>query len=256
MNRFASLITTAAIAGSLFAAAATAQAASALYLVPISDLNATYAPGASVQFAALVDIGIGSFTSVTVQTAVAYTSSQFGSAKPTARYDATPDANNPGSPFWSLNTLPFYNPTASVMGGSTVLAFQPVSSHTAVKDKSGQRIAIPTGTYTVATFTFPISPTIAGNAATVYLPTPFGFTNSALSADGAYQTGVGPMLKIAGKDSQNVTLYDSLAFPNGDGKYSSLSFKVAASVPEPGSVALLFSLASVGIGVLRKRRNR
>ena len=77
MKRFASFLT-AALAGSLVSAAPVAQADSTMYLVPISDINATYAPGAKVTFAAVIGLGTGAFGSFTVPAAVAYLTTALG----------------------------------------------------------------------------------------------------------------------------------------------------------------------------------
>ena len=233
MKRFASFLT-AALAGSLVSAAPVAGADSMMYLVPISDLNATYAPGATVQFAAVLDLGVSAFGSFSVPTTVAYATTQFGSAKPTFKYDATEDPIEPGTgnPLWNLTTPTVFATTASTINGAKVLTIQASVGHAATPTADHlSTLAVPAGTYTIATFTFPISAVSGLTAATVYLPTAFGYSNSANTADGAYQIGVGPLQAIRCKDVLGNALLEPLTFPNTGGKHSSLTFKVSVVLP-------------------------
>ena len=253
MKRFASL-TTAALVGCLISAETNAKADSTMYLVPISDLSATYAPGSSVQCAAVLDLGVGNLGFLSLPTAVAYLPAQFGSDFPTVAPNQTEDPTQPGKgiPFWG-HPLSSYNTTATRINGAVLDTIQESISHVATNDGKGHTVAIPAGTYTIATFTFPISPDITGNTATVYLPTPFGYDISANTADGYYINAVGPQFSFFSKNTLGLAEFEPLAFPNADGKYNALTFKIAA-VPEPGSIALLLGIGTVGIGVLRKRR--
>ena len=225
MKRFASFTTIAALAGSLVGAGNVAQANSAIYLVPISDLNATYAPGATVQFATYIDLGISAFGSFSVPGAVAYVTTQF--SKPLASsavYDTTEDPTQPGSgaPLWGLNSSVAFTTTASSIGTAKVQTIQPTNGHPAVPSADGtSTLVVPAGTYKLATFTFKIASTVSGNA-TVYLPTPAGYSNSANATDGAYQAGVGPLNLINGKDIKGNAISDTLTFS----KANSLTFKV------------------------------
>ena len=225
MKRIASLLSAAALAGSLVAAPDSAKADSALYLVPISDLNATYAPGATVQFAAVLDLGGSAFSAFSVPAAVAYIASEVGAAKPTAAYDLTADPLRPSIPFWSLTAPIYYATTASFLNGAKVQTIQPTAGHAAVSSGTGL-FTVPSGTYTIATFSFPISSTNASGSATVSLPTPFGYTNSGFTADGGYLTGTGPTLTIKGSDVNGDPISDPLTFPNSGAKHSSLTFNV------------------------------
>ena len=227
MKRFASLITAAALAGSLISVAPVAQADSTMYLVPISDINASYTPGAIVKFAAVIDLGNSSFAAFSVPTAVAYFPTEFGAAKPTAIYDASGDPTNPGNPLWNLTTPVYYSTSASAINGAKVLTIQPTVGHDTVSGANGP-LPVAVGTYTIATFAFPIAPTTTGKAI-VWLPTPFGYSSSAFTTDGGYTPGVGPSLSIKGKDIKGALLSDPLTFPDTGGKRRSLTFNVTHS---------------------------
>ena len=229
MKRNASFATAAALVGSLVGTATQAQ--STLCLVPISDLNKTYAAGSTVKFAAVLYLGTDKFVSFTVPAAVAYLSTEFGSARPTVT--AVTQAVDPNSVF-DLATPPAYSTTASKVGGATLYAIQPTLGHSPMLSADGvTALTVPAGTYTIATFSFPIQPTITGNTATVYLPTPFGFSNSASSADGAFQNGVGPTLTLVGKvkNASGNFFSEPLTFPNDATHFNSLTFKVAGGIP-------------------------
>ena len=228
MKRFASLITAAALAGSLVAAGSAARAASDIYLIPISDINATYSPGATVKFAAVVDLGSSSFAAISVPTAIAYITSEFGTAKPTAIYDASGDPTSPGSPLWNLTAPIYYSTTASAINGAKVLTIQPTVGHSATVGPT-RLLPVPAGTYTIATFAFPIALTNVSGSATVSLPTPLGYSNSAFTTDGGYTPGVGPSFTIKGSDVNGVPLSDPLTFPDTGGKHRSLTFNVTHS---------------------------
>ncbi len=258
MNRFVSLVTAAVLAGSLLGSEGQVKADSTLYLVPISDLNATYAPGSSVQFAAVCDLGVRAidWASTSAPTAIAYTTAQFGVNQPTAVYDTSEDQANPGALFWDAMTPIVYHTTASKVNGATVQTIFVDPGHFRRFGTNGDLNAkIFAGVHTIATFTFPISPTIKDSVATVYLPTPYGFSNSSNSTDGFYINGRGPALTLYGVDVQDNRFSDPLTFPNSGGKYSALSFRVGA-VPEPGAMALLAGITTLGAALLRKRRKR
>ena len=136
MKRFASLATTAALAGSLVGAGTAAQALSNFYLVPISSLSTVYAPGAKVTFAAVMDYNNATTASFSIPTAVAYLGSQFG--KPTLyrsvgrhrwttrRTPATPSMTSP-RPMRSP-------PPPRLIGAEKILAAQATPGHSADTD--------------------------------------------------------------------------------------------------------------------------
>ena len=247
MKRFASLATTAALAGSLVG---TAHAASVIYFVPVSDINATYKPGDTVKFATYVDLGTSAFGSFSVPGAVAYVTTQF--SKPLASsavYDQSEDPTQPGSgaPLWGLNSSVAFTTTASSIGTAKVQTIQPTNGHPAVPSADGtSTLAVPAGTYQLATFTFKISTAASGDVS-VYLPTPAGYSNSANATDGAYQAGVGPLNLINGKDIKGNAISDTLTFS----KANSLTFHVA---PAPSSLLVVAMGAVPAIGLLRRRR--
>ena len=273
MNRFASIATTAALAGSLIGATAAANATSLFYLMPISDLTATYAPGARVTFAAVIDLNNAGFASVTVPAAVAFTTVDFTNQpggtgiKPKVTQPTADDPNNPGTPNFSKNAQSFTT-TTSKINGATVFTFQNTVGQLANTDANGTTIALASGTYTLGTFSFPIATTNTNGTATVYLPTPFGYAISANSADGAFPL-VGGNSVISGKDVNGNALLEQLAFPsvatpgnaaNPVGKFSSLTFKVTANstggaTPAPSSLIVVAMGAIPAIGVLRRRRS-
>ena len=265
MNRFASIATTAALAGSLIGATSAANAVSNFYLVPISDLNATYAPGAIVSFAAVVDINRGDFASISVPSAIAFTTAEFrrdagtgAGTRPKVVQPVQDNPNNPGTPFFSANAQSFTT-TTSKINGSTVFTFQNTVGHTSDTDANGATLAFPAGSYTLGTFNFPIANTNTTGSATVYLPTPFGYSNSANSADGAYTVGVGPTNNILGKDAAGNAVNEPITFPNTGGKFSSLTFKVSGgtggggATPAPSSLLVVAMGAIPAVGLLRRR---
>ena len=243
MKRFASLATTAALAGSLIGAGTAAQADSTMYLVPISDINATYSAGATVKFAAVVNLGYGGFGSLSIPIAVAYLSSEFGTSRPTY-------ASSSADPIFDLASPVAYSTTASVLGGSKIYSIQGTPGHSAQPNDAGTAtVAVAAGIYTLGTFTFPISPANTGTSATVYLPTAFGYSNKANNTDGAF-VGTAPTLSIAGKDILGINTSDPLTFPT-TGK--SLTFKVS-NTPAPSSLLVVAMGAIPAVGVLRRRR--
>ena len=222
MKRIASLVTVAALAGSLVGTAA--QADSTMYLVPISSLDnggSGYAPGAIVRFAAVLNLGTGSFGSFTVPTAVAYLSTQFGTARPTV------ERNNVDAIF-DLISPTAYSTTASTIGGAKIYSLQAAPGHTAVQNMNGTAtLAVSPGIYTVGTFSFPISPANSGSTATVYLPTAFGYSNKANNSDGTF-SGIAPTFTITGKDIIGNAFSEPLSFPDS-GK--SLTFRITGGTP-------------------------
>ena len=270
MKRFASLITTAALTSSLVGMEQTARASSELYMVPISPLDATYAPGDIVRFAAVVDLNTSAFASLTIPFATAWTDNEFGGASGghdsiyngTAPYvDGQPTQIDPnglhGATVFSKN-LQYYTTTASNINGNTVYTVQ--NGVVQLPDiKNGRTVAFPAGTYTLGTFAFPIAANNDSGSATVYMPTPFGFSDSPTSTDGAFAMGTGPLNGISGRSARiGFDIIESITFPSTtetptNGKYSLLTFKVS-TVPEPGNLALLVGVATIGVSVLRKRR--
>ena len=265
MNRFASIATAAALAGSLIGAATTAQAASTIYLVPISDLNTTYAPGAIVSFAAVADINRSDFASLSIPTATAFTTAEFrrdagtgAGTRPKVVQPTQDNPNNPGNPFFSQSAQSFTTTTSKV-NGNTIFTFQNTVGHVADTDATGATVSFPAGSYTLGTFNFPIANTNTTGSATVYLPTPFGYSNSANSADGAYVTGTGPLNTILGKDAAGNAISEPITFPNTGGKFSSLTFKVSGATggggatPAPSSLLVVAMGAIPAVGLLRRR---
>ena len=224
MKRFASTITRVALAGSLIGAAAASQAQSTMYLVPISSLNnggLGYAPGSKVSFAVVLNLGSGSFGSFSVPTAVAYLSTEFGTARPTS-VSGSADA------VFDLLSPTAYSTTASTIGGAKIYAIQATPGHSATQSADGNStLAVPAGVYTLGTFLFPISPANVGSTATVYLPTAFNYSNRANNTDGAF-VGTAPTLAIAGKDILGNSITDTLSFP-ASGK--SLTFQLSGGSP-------------------------
>ena len=259
MKRFASLASTVILCGCLVSAGTEAQADSTLYLVPVSDLNATYAPGSRVTFAAFADIGANVFSSVTIPAAIAYTSAEFSNTqpnKPAVMTDQTEDPTLPGSgqSFW-VQAVSSYNTTQSAIRGATLYTFQDTVGHFTVLDAQGNRQAVLGGTYAVATFSFQIASTNRSGSATVYLPTPYGYSVNGNTSDGYYLHGFGPNFTLYGKNVADRDTYDPLTFPNASGKFNSLTFHVGSSaVPEPGSFAFFAAGLIGGAILLRKRK--
>ena len=268
MNRFASIATTAALAGTLIGATAAANAQSNLYMVPLSDLSLTYNPGDTVQFAAVVDLNNAGFASLSIPFAATFTDAQFGEAaggvdsidngsapfvsgQPTQK-----DPNNTRQVVFASNAQS-YTTTASTYLGSTVYTVQNTVGQ--VADKKGTTtVAFPAGTYTLGTFSFPISSKNNTGAATIFLPTPAGYTNSANSADGAYAVGTGALNQILGKNPAGGNVAEPILFPNTGGKFSSLTFKVkttggGGATPAPSSLLVIAMGAIPAVGLLRRR---
>ena len=240
MKCFALALPAAALAGLLVSAGTVAQADSTMYLVPMSDMNAIYKPGDKVTVKAMLNLGSGDFGSLSVPTAFAFSTAQFA---------AKPDAVFGGSP-WGSFALMSYAATATGPNGLALSAATASLSH------AKSTAAIPAGNYTLATLTFSILPTFAGSSVSVYLPTAFNYGGGASATDGSYGAS-GPEFLLRGKTMANLALADALTFPNSSLAPASLTFRVAPSaVPEPGSLALCVGMASVGVRILRKRRNR
>ena len=250
MKRFNSLATVAALAGSLLGAGTPTQASSTLYLVPISPLNAVYQPGDIVRFAAVVDLTNSSFASLSIPFATAWIDTEFGGAangvtsidNQTAPFvDGQPTQIDPnglhGATVFNKNAQS-YTTTTSKINGNVVYTVQNTVGQRA--DVRGvNTFAFPAGTYTLGTFSFPIAAhsanyPYASETATIYLPTPYGFSNSANSADGAFSVGTGPLLSILGKDVNGNSISEPITFPAmtgtpTNGKYSSLTYNVGGS---------------------------
>ena len=269
MNRFASIATTAAFAGALIGAGTAAQATSELYMIPLSPLTATYNPGDTVRFAAVVDLNTSAFASLNVPFAAAFTGKEFNAdiAGGNAPYvDGQPtqtDPNNTRTTVFNKN-VQSYQTTASSIGGSVVYTIQNTVGQVA-DVKSGVTLAFAAGTYTVGTFSFPIAATNNTGSATIYLPTPFGYSNSSNATDGGFQVPTGPTLTLLGKAPSGASITEPITFPAinvtpGDGKYSSLTFKVkttggggGGSTPAPSSLLVVAMGALPAIGLLRRR---
>ena len=274
MNRFASIATTAALAGSLIGATAAANASSLFYLVPISDLTQTYAPGAIVSFAAVVDLNNGNFASFSVPAAIGFTTTEFrrdagtgAGTRPKVVQPTQDNPNNPGTPFFGASAQSF-NTTLSKINGNTVFTFQNTVGHISDTDQNGVTLAVPAQSYTLGTFNFPIANTNTTGSATVYLPTPFGFSSSANSSDGAYVVGTGVLNSILGKDPTGNAISEAITFPsttgngvgsagNALGKFSALTFKVTSNsvpnTPAPSSLLVVAMGAIPAVGLLRRR---
>ena len=247
MKRFRSFATIAALTGSLVGAGTPAQALSTLYLVPISPLNAVYQPGDMVRFAAVIDLTNSSFASLSIPFATAWIDTEFGGAangvtsidNQTAPFvDGQPTQIDPnglhGATVFNKNAQS-YTTTTSKINGNVVYTVQNTVGQLA-DVRVGATLAFPAGTYTLGTFSFPIHgnsgyPYSYGGTATIYMPTPYGFSNSANSADGAFSVGAGPLNGILGKDVNGNSLLEPITFPSttgtpANGKYSSLTYNV------------------------------
>ena len=263
MNRFASIATTAALAGSLIGTVSAAQATT-MYLVPISDITATYAPGATVTLAAVVDLTNSSFASVSIPFATAFTSADFAfTSRNRPAVSGQPTQNDPNAfpaaTVFSKNAQS-YTTTASKINGNSVYTVQNTVGQLLDTDANGNTVSLAAGTYTLGTFTFPILATNTSGFATVYMPTPFGFSDSANATDGAFMVGTGALNNITGKDIKGNTFNEPVLFPdktavNGvNGKYSALHFKVTSSnVPAPSSLLVIAMGVLPAVGLLRRR---
>ena len=275
MKRFASFITAAALAGSLLGTETDAQANSTMSLVPVSPLSGTYIAGDIINFSAVLNLGTSSFAAFSVPTAAGYLNSQFDTPDPNAGpqspgngmagYGIDKTATFSGVnasggtslyPLYSLFVPDVNSTTASKINGEPVQAVQAVANHphTAITLSGGDKLtlAVPAGTYTLATFAFTVASTYQSGPLSVYLTTPNGFADTASDADGAFLRGIGSTYQINGKSPLGFAFGEPLSFPvNGQ----SLTFNVGA-VPEPGSLALLLGMTAAGVSVLRKRRNR
>ena len=267
MKRFASLATTAALAGSLIGAGTAAQAASTMILVPGSgaSLSNTYKAGDVINVSAVLTLGTGSFGSFSVPTAVGYLNSQFDdpaggdyNADTTAKFTG-PKAGTAGgtAPYtlWSLNSPNINSSSKSKVNGETVQTVQAVPGHsnTVVKiNNVSTTLAVPAGTYTLATFAFTVASTYTSGPLTLYLTTPSGFADAAGNADGAFANGA-PSNLINGKTPLGVGTSDTLFFAPGA---LSITFNpaVGPNVPAPSSLIVAAMGAIPAIGVLRRRR--
>ena len=263
MKRFSSLATAAALAGSLLGIGTAAQADSTMRLVPISPLSGTYAAGDYISFATVLNLGSGSFGSFSVPTAVGYLRSQFddpatdGSsygADITAKFIGPHVFGTAGYTLWTLNSPDVNASTSGKINGEAVQSAQVAVGHpnTAVKINGvNTTLAVPAGTYSLAIFSFTVASTYKSGPLTLFLPTPLGFSDSSFDTDGAFVNGFGPTYLINGKSRTGDAIAEPLSFPLAG---QMLTFNSIAAVPEPGSVALLFGMATVGVSILRKRR--
>ena len=264
MKRFASLATAAALAGSLLGAATAAQADSTMSLVPISPLSGTYAAGDCISFATVLNLGTSSFGAFSVPSAVGYLNSQFDTpATDGSSYGAgyarfvAPQLDGhdlPTYPLWTLNAPDVNTPTKSALNGETVQSAQAVPGHSKTVGRFlgvPTTLAVPAGTYSLAMYTFTVASTYKSGPLTLFLPTPLGFSDSSFDTDGAFVNGFGPTYLINGKSRTGDAIAEPLSFPLAG---QMLTFNSTAAVPEPGSLALLFGMASLGLSVLRKRR--
>ena len=258
MKRLTSLVTVAALARSLVGAATNAQASSTLYMVPISPLNATYAPGDVVRFAAVVDLNNSSFASLSIPFAAAWVDTEFGGASGsqnsiyngTAPYvDGQPTQKDPNNPHTTVfnRYAQGYTTTYSKINGNIVYTIQNTVGQLA-DVRGGATLAFPAGTYTLGTFSFPISANNISGSATIYMPTPYGFSNSANAADGAYSIGAGPLYTIIGRGVFGNDISEPILFPAPNttptnGKYSSLTYRVAP----PNSNGEIYGLINLGL---------
>ena len=265
MKRFASLATTAALAGSLIGAGTAAQAQSTMSLVPVSPLSGKYKAGDIINVAAIINLGSSSFGSFSIPTAVGYVNSQFDdpaggdySADLTAKFIG-PKAGTAGGTalytLWSLNSPNASSSTSSKINGETVQTVQAVPGHsnTVVKiNNVSTTLAVPAGTYTLATYAFTVASTYTTGPLNLFLPTPLGYSNAAINADGAF-TGSAPTFLINGKTPLGAATSDALSFPVAG---QMLTFNPAAgpNVPAPSSLLVVAMGAVPAIGVLRRRR--
>ena len=268
MKRFASLATTAALAGSLIGAGTAAQAVSTITLVPGSgaSLANTYVAGDVINVSAIITLGTSSFGSFSVPTAVGYLNSQFDDpaggdygADSNAKF-VGPKAGTTGGTatyqLWSLNSPNVSTPTTGKVNGETVQSVQAVPGHsnTVVKiNNVSTTLAVPAGTYTLATFAFTVASTYVSGPLTLYLTTPNGFANAANDADGAFAGGA-PTNSINGKSPAGAAVSESLIFAPGTTTLTFNPGAVTPPVPAPSSLIVVAMGAIPAIGVLRRRR--
>ena len=217
MKRFTSITHAVALAAALVGAGTAANADSTMSLVPVSPAGGFYQPGDIITVAVVLTLGTGSFASFTVPTAVGYLNSQFDDPDTSAGPQAVgngqvgfgpdttvtftgPNASGGTSQYqlWNLNAPNILDPTGGAVNGETVQCAAAAEGHpnkTITINGVKQTLAVPAGTYTLATFAFAVTstyPAYPGKLLTLYLPTPNGFSNNADNTDGAFMGGVGP----------------------------------------------------------------
>ena len=277
MKRFASLATTTALAGSLIGAGTAAQAASTMSLVPVSSITGTYKAGDIINVAVVLSLGTGSFGTFTCPTAVGYVNSQFDDPDPGAGIqpagngmagygpDTTSRFSGPNAAgttslygMWTLNTPDVNASTATTLNGETLQSAQAVPGHantTATIGGAKTTLAVPAGTYTLATFAFAVASTYKSGPLTLLLPTAFGYSNAVNNTDGAYVAGSGPSMLINGKaPSGGTPIAEPLSFPTAGAKLTFNAPATGGATPAPSSLIVVAMGAVPAIGVLRRRR--
>ena len=246
MNRFASFVTKAALAGSLLGAGLAANAQVNLYLVPITPLG-TVTAGSTIQFAFVVDITANNLSSLTIGAGVTYDRSVFdpNGFDPNQGYTAA-DGPYSADKFW--------NRLGGTASGTTTTGPNgvglPVLQTSNGRSKVGTSVITP-GTHTVATFSYPTLATASGDA-TIYLPDAFLYNNPATAVASSEDT---VNYVIAGVTTQfnpsPVTF-----FPNTTAKPASLTYQISggAVTPAPSSLLVVALGAIPAAGLLRRRR--
>ena len=272
MKRFASLATTAALAGSLLIAGNASQAASYnLYLVPTGATKNLALTTKSVSFRVLVDINDTNVTTLTIGPAIAvntpnsvlrFTTTTAGVVAISSSFTpdksqfqpAVDDFNNQGldpagaPPLWDQSAK--INTATRTVGSQEVRYFQGGVGHTAYNLSTGGVAAIPAGTYTVGSYTIPLN-TVAGgitNGSSVafQLPSAFGLADPNNNTTQDFFTD-----NFSGNPSPTVS------FPNnGTTKFSSLTYTFGTgtpATPAPSSLLVVAMGAVPMVGVLRRR---
>ena len=274
MKRFASLATTAALAGSLLIAGNASQAANYnLYLVPntpAGSRNNLPLTTKSLSFRVLVDINTPGVNTLTIGPGISTNSpnsvlrfsttttgvNPLVSFTPDASkfQPAVDDANNQGldpagaPPLWDKTASPVF--ATRTVGSQVIKYFQGAVGHSAYNDVTlGAVDSIPVGTYTVGTYTIPLN-TVAGgitngSSVTFQLPSAFGLADPNNNTTQDYFT-----------DSVGSP---AVSFPNdGASKFNSLTYTFGTSgpaTPAPSSLLVVAMGAVPMVGVLRRRRN-
>ena len=121
-------------------------------------------------------------------------------------------------------------------------------------------VGFPAGTYTLGTFAFPIAPGNNTGSATIFLPTPFGFSDTADSTDGSFSVGYGALNTLRERGLTGGVVSEALVFPDinavggVDGKYSLLTYQVAVTAtPAPSSLLIVALGVLPTVSLLRRR---
>ena len=268
MKRFASLATSTALAGALLIAGSASKATTnyAMYLQPISSSTVTPGAAAVFTFRALIDIPAqdannNGTISLTLGPAVTYTTVVTGPTPPPGPGVVTnrgkfkfaadktefPGLPGSGTATWDQTGLP--NSFSTTTSG--VLTFQGSVGHTKQSDpNTGSVVTVPAGTYTIGTYTIPI--TNAGEL-DITLPGSIGLNSG--------PNGARDFINNTSGDANGVVSTNDavLSFPNdGKTKFSTLVVNKASTgtgTPAPSSLLVVAMGAVPMVGVLRRRRS-